>query len=353
MIWLGVPQVKGRIELRKPKAQYFGSVRFFKHLIISVMILMMTAPWVVVAQMAANREASRGGAEANDVGMAKANSDLAEMRDRYDEAVERADKADQEIIEMLVLMEQMEASLEKAYGLFDFESAYGYLHPQLRVDGPAEYIDSNGTVYLTFDDGPGPSTRAVLDILKRYDVKATFFVVGYTIPGREETLRRIVEEGHTIGIHTYSHVYREIYTSLEAYLDDFARASAIIEEVAGIKPNIFRFPGGSVNSYNERWGNAVISEMLGRGYRYYDWNVGSGDAATDTSTNEIFEAVIRQVHSNEYSVVLMHDGGGGRGQTVEALPMILDRLSGEGYRFDKLTNQVLPTVFAPTTYSRG
>jgi peptidoglycan/xylan/chitin deacetylase (PgdA/CDA1 family) len=140
---------------------------------------------------------------------------------------------------------------------------------------------------------------------------------------------------------------------VEAFMDDFAAASDKIEEIAGVKPDIFRFPGGSVNSYNETWGNTIISEMLSRGYRYYDWNVGSGDTAADTDAGMIYEAVIKQVHSNSYSVVLMHDGGGNRSQTVQALPLIIDRLLREGYHFDRLTNQVKPTVFAAASLSRG
>ena len=353
-----LPQVKGQVRLKKATwSSYFGSVRFFKHLIIGVVLLMLTAPWVLVSNMAGSGEKARSEkqmlesrfentVETLESELIMTKDELQSALRDYDAMVNLADSADSE---KLLLMDQ----LERAESLLSFESSYGYLHPELRTAGPDGYVDSAGVIYLTFDDGPGKYTRSVLDILKRYDVKATFFIVGYVIDGREDMLRRIVEEGHNLGIHTYSHVYREIYSSLEAYLDDFARVSDKIEEITGIRPDVFRFPGGSINSYNETWGNTIISEMLGRGYRYYDWNVGSGDTGLDVTANDIYEAVIRQVHSNSYSVALMHDGGGGREPTIESLPMIIDRLLREGYRFDRLTNQVRPTVFSSISYSRG
>ena len=108
-----------------------------------------------------------------------------------------------------------------------------------------------------------------------------------------------------------------------------------------------------MNSYNERWGNTIISEMLSRGYRYYDWNVGAGDASLDATAETIYDAVIRQVRANPYSVVLMHDGGGNRSSTLTALPQIIDRLKNEGYSFDKMTNEVRPTVFTAAGFNRG
>ena len=341
-----VPQVKGRIELRKPKTPYLGSVRFFKHMIIGVALLLMIVPWVFVVNATASGRVARAETQQLDGLLIALRDENQSMADAYEE---RLAQAATDLEEARAQRQRIETESD----LLDFTSAYGHIHPELRVEGPAAYEDSTGVIYLTFDDGPGSSTRAVLDILKRYDIQATFFVVGYTINGREDILRRAVEEGHNIGVHSYSHVYRDIYSSVEAFFDDFALCSAKIEEVTGIKPNIFRFPGGSLNSFNETWGNTIISEMLSRGYRYYDWNVGSGDASLEATADSIYEAVIRQARANPYGVVLMHDGGGNRSHTVQALPMIIDRLRQEGYRFEKLTNQVRPTVFSTAGYSRG
>lgn len=347
-----VPQVKGQIILRRVRPRYFGSVRFFKHLIISFVCVMMVAPWGVVAFMAGKEKTMHSETRLLEAQLIKSGDELRSSVSEYDSLLARIDQDD---AEKAALLERLENAEEKAKSLFTFQSAYGQLHPELKVKPPAEYVDSAGVVYLTFDDGPGSYTKSVLDILQRYDVKATFFIVGYVInsPDREEGLRRIVEDGHNLGIHTYSHVYKDIYSSVEAWLDDFAKVSDRIEEVTGIKPDIFRFPGGSINSYNERWGNTIISEMLNRGYRYYDWNVGSGDTAAEATVNSIYEDVIRQVHNNSYSVVLMHDGGAGRNHTVEALPLIIEKLLGEGYRFEKLTNQVRPTVYSVAGFERG
>ena len=109
---------------------------------------------------------------------------------------------------------------------------------------------SRKTVYLTFDDGPSARTPEVLKILEEYGVKATFFVVGKDTEQSKQWMRDIVAAGHTIGVHSFTHDYREIYSSVEDYLDDFAKEYALIEEVTGVPPQIFRFPGGSINAYN-------------------------------------------------------------------------------------------------------
>ncbi|MEL7622915.1 MAG: polysaccharide deacetylase family protein [Clostridiales bacterium] len=332
-----VPQVKGQIKLRRSsQISYLGSVRFFKHLIIGVVLVMLILPWMAMTGVYSR-------AEPADPDIAGQLGELARQQEALLQELE-----DYKSENRLLLQE-----LDKARVLYDFDSPYSQLHPELRVSGPQEYIDSTKVIYLTFDDGPGVNTRAVLKILDKYNIKATFFVVGYAIEGREELLRQIVEEGHTIGIHSYSHVYKEIYNSVEGFLDDFAKVSNKIEEVTGIKADIFRFPGGSVNSFNEGWGNTIISEMLSRGYRYYDWNVGSSDVAADATAGSIYNAVINQAHSHSYSVVLLHDGGGSKARTVEALPQIIEKLLSEGYSFDKMTNQVKPTVFNTGSYSRG
>jgi len=341
-----VPQVKGQITLRKAQSPYLGSVRFFKHLIISVVTIMMIVPWTMIGYVLGRAEANHTEARYLEAQLVRTVDELQSMLYEYEALANRISQSDAE-------RSQLVDQLRVAETLYEFEAAFSHLHPEMRVAGPVSYEDSSRVIYLTFDDGPSRHTITALDILKRYDIKATFFVVGSAIDGREDTIRRIVEEGHTIGMHSYSHVYRDIYGSVEAFFDDFARVSDRIEELTGVKPDIYRFPGGSVNSFNERWGNTIISEMLSRGYRYYDWNVGSGDSSLDATTSTIYDAVIRQVYGNSYGIVLMHDGGGNREPTMSALPMIIDRLLREGYKFDRLTNQVRPTVFNNDRYSRG
>lgn len=200
--------------------------------------------------------------------------------------------------------------------------------------------------YLTFDDGPSTeNTKRILDILQEYNVKATFFVVNKEGDEIESLYKRIVKDGHTIGIHSASHDYAKIYKSVEAYLKDFNIISKRIEEVTGVKPDIFRFPGGSVNSYNADIYVPLAAEMLRRGYTYYDWNVSSGDASlTILSKEAICKNVVNGMYDNGENIVLLHDSNE-KDSTVEALPEIIETLSAQGYTFAKLDNKVRPIIF--------
>lgn len=148
-----------------------------------------------------------------------------------------------------------------------------------------EYYFHPKTMYLTFDDGPSEkNTARILDILKERGIKATFFLVGENVRKYPEMARRIVEEGHTIGIHSDTHDYQKIYQSVESFVADFEAAHQSVYEVTGVDTKIFRFPGGSVNAYNKRVGKAIIDEMTKRGYTYYDWNASLEDASGDGNT---------------------------------------------------------------------
>ena len=186
------------------------------------------------------------------------------------------------------------------------------------------------TIYLTFDDGPGPDTGRLLDILKRYDVPATFFVVDTGYP---ELMRRMVNEGHSIGIHTCSHLYSQIYSSEEAYFEDLFTMQQIIQEATGVETWLLRFPGGSSNTVSRK--NEGIMTKLTQavedcGFSYFDWNVDSGDAADAKTPGTVFQNVIDGVQENTYSVVLMHDI---HGFTVDAVERIIRWGLNNGYRF--------------------
>lgn len=200
--------------------------------------------------------------------------------------------------------------------------------------------------YLTFDDGPDAEvTSKVLDVLKKYSVKATFFVVYKKGEDELKLYKRIVDEGHTIGVHTASHNYTKIYSSVDAYLKDFNRISRHIEEYAGVKPEIFRFPGGSINSYNASNYHELIAEMVRRGYTYYDWNVTSGDASRPyVPAKEIRQNVLRNSERTEQAIILMHDGKG-HATTAEALPEIIEGMMQKGYEFRALDKSVSPVCF--------
>lgn len=179
-------------------------------------------------------------------------------------------------------------------------------------------------VYLTFDDGPSANTDQILDILDEYGVKATFFVVGKE--GYNDQYRRIVEEGHTLGMHSYSHVYRDIYESVEAYGQDLGKLHTYLYELTGVDSRIVRLPGGSSNTVSKDKIQDIIAYLGQQGMTYYDWNVSSGDATSGyVSAQQIADNVLNHVSEHHTSIVLMHDASG-KNTTVEALPIILEKI---------------------------
>lgn len=179
-------------------------------------------------------------------------------------------------------------------------------------------------VYLTFDDGPSEHTTAILDILAEYDVKATFFVTGKEDEEAKALYRRMVEEGHTLGMHSYSNKYSAIYQSKEAFEADYRKLSDYLYELTGEKCRYYRFPGGSSNQVSNVGMDELISFLNEQSVIYYDWNVSAGDAASGAyTTDEIVENVTQDVVKYKTSVVLLHDSAD-KPATVEALgPLIL------------------------------
>lgn len=224
---------------------------------------------------------------------------------------------------------------------------YQTLYPEMKADNTGAFEEGNAkAVYLTFDDGPSSNTEEILDALAEHDQKATFFVVGKNIEGREETLQRIVDEGHTLGIHGYSHDYDEIYSSVDAFLEDFHEAYQAVYDACGVYPTVFRFPGGSINAYNRDVYQPIIAEMIRRGFVYYDWDVSGGDATgDDLSAEEICENVVQGVSETEHPVVLLHDAAD-KDATAEAVSEIVEQLLDIGYYCDKLTPNIQPITFS-------
>lgn len=225
------------------------------------------------------------------------------------------------------------------------ESPYTDIYPDMMVNAPAEsdYVREIGTVYLTFDDGPSDNTYSILSYLEQYNVKATFFVVPNRSEGCYAKLKAIAAAGHSIGVHSASHVYKDIYSSVEAYLDDFHEAWDIIYDATGIKTEIFRFPGGSVNDFNTETRDKIIQEMTRRGFRYYDWNVESGDVDGATWT-DMYNSIPSDIANCYRSIVLMHDSNS-TPNTVLVLGDVLHALVSDGYKFDKINNDTRPVQF--------
>lgn len=185
-------------------------------------------------------------------------------------------------------------------------------------------------VYLTFDDGPSENTAAILDVLAAYNVKATFFVSGSEDEEAAALYRRIVEEGHTLGMHSYSNKYSVIYQSEEAFAEDYHKLQDYLEEITGVKSSLYRFPGGSSNSISNVPMENFIHFLNQEGITYYDWNVSAGDAASSAySVQEIVENVTGDVVKYKTSVVLLHDGEE-KQTTVEAIGPLIEALQAMG-----------------------
>lgn len=181
-------------------------------------------------------------------------------------------------------------------------------------------------VYLTFDDGPSIYTNEILDILDSYHVKATFFVVGKEGSSAEEALQRIVEEGHTLGMHSYSHKYRELYESMDSFTEDFVQIRDYIYQATGVESVCYRFPGGSSNTVSEIDMHDFIDYLDSQGVEYYDWNVSSGDGGSmKLSTDTLLENCTKDIDTRDTSIVLLHDSAE-KPTTVEALPDIIENI---------------------------
>ncbi|MBP1587241.1 MAG: polysaccharide deacetylase family protein [Clostridia bacterium] len=206
---------------------------------------------------------------------------------------------------------------------------------------------NGSTIYLTFDDGPSYVTDKVLDQLKKYNVKATFFVVGSDFEGsRGRYIKRALEEGHNVGIHSKTHEYQIIYTSTDAFFEDFYAVDSSLKKGVGFAPNISRFPGGASNGVSKKYCPGIMTQLSKmvpeRGFIYFDWNVSPEDAMTRMTAEEIVAAVFKEVsRTKTENVVLMHDYDG-QDTTADALPLIIERALSEGYAFDRLTYETKP-----------
>jgi len=186
-------------------------------------------------------------------------------------------------------------------------------------------------IYLTFDDGPGIHTKQLLDVLDAYGAKATFFVVD---SGYGQMMKEIVRRGHSIGIHSVSHNYAEIYSSPEAFFEDLYGMQEIIYQNTGVRTTLMRFPGGSSNAISRRYCPGIMTTLTqavqDAGFQYFDWNVSSGDAGETTKTEEVIDFVIEGAQQHRVSIVLQHDI---HYYSVAAVEKILQWGRRNGYQF--------------------
>lgn len=194
-----------------------------------------------------------------------------------------------------------------------------------------------GTIYLTFDDGPSNNTSKILDILKQEDIKATFFLVNFN-SSYNSVVKRIYDEGHSIGIHSYTHNYKLIYSSVSAYFDDLNKMNDKIKTITGSDTKLLRFPGGSSNtisSFNKGIMTTLVKEVTNAGYHYFDWNVDSSDAWSARNSNDVYNNVINNLKRGT-NIVLMHDLSSNE-KTVNVLEKIIKDSKEKGYTFANIT----------------
>jgi len=203
------------------------------------------------------------------------------------------------------------------------------------VKQPETIIPEGKVIYLTFDDGPGKYTNDILEILNKYNIKATFFTCGN---GQPKLVTKIHEQGHTVGIHCRSHDYNVVYASEEAYFEDLFAMQSLIYECTGVMTTLVRFPGGSsnkVSSFNPGIMTRLTEQLEQRGFQYFDWNVSSGDSGTK-DTEVILEKMISGVKKRNWSIVLQHPEV--KEYSMKALEEFIIWAQENGYSFLTLDN---------------
>lgn len=186
-------------------------------------------------------------------------------------------------------------------------------------------------VYLTFDDGPGSQSGKILDILKKNHVKATFFVTGKEDVSSKKIYQRIVKEGHTLAMHSYSHIQDVIYDSKEAFEKDLKQINRCLYEATGVHTKFYRFPGGSSTQNTSLPIQNFIDVLKKNHYLYLDWNVISPDINNANATKEqVVTGVMQGVDAYDTAVVLMYDVAD-KPMTVKALPSIIKQIKAKNY----------------------
>lgn len=332
------------------------SVLFYKRMILVVILLTITVLAVIVVVQGVQIHKIKLGNESR----AAQNAEQAETIERQTKQLEeqmqeleelRRQKNELETLtqqqsERLAALEAQVAAAAAATTATTSAGGYQALYPDFYA--PQTYSANsapNKTAYLTFDDGPSGNTDIILQTLQEENVKATFFVVGTDDAGNLARMRRIVQEGHTIGMHSYSHSYKKIYASVEAFLKDMYQVFNLIKDTTGVTPTCFRFPGGSINSYNKAVYKDIKAEMIRRGFVPYDWNVSSGDASTTKYTPEQLTGhVLNGIGSKSRIIVLMHDSSS-KENTAQAVRQIIIGIREKGFIFAPLDYQTKPILF--------
>jgi peptidoglycan/xylan/chitin deacetylase (PgdA/CDA1 family) len=211
----------------------------------------------------------------------------------------------------------------------------GVPHTQYETPLP----DNGKVIYLTFDDGPSVYTKELLDVLAKYNAKATFFVVGTNAAVRTGDLKSIVEGGHSVALHSMTHEFSKIYVNEDAFLEDIYDLQALIYENTGVTTTLLRFPGGTSNTISKNYCKGIMTQLVKTvtdlGFQYFDWNVDSNDAGGAKTADEVYRNVINGIGNMKKAYVLMHDT---KGYSVDAVERIIQWGLENGYSFQALTS---------------
>lgn len=331
------------------------SVLFYKRMILVVILLTITVLAVIAVVQGVQIHKIKLGNESRAAQNAEQAETIERQTKQLEEQMQELEELRRQKNELETLTQQqserlaaLEAQVAAAAATTSTTSSGGYqaLYPDFYA--PQIYSANsapNKTAYLTFDDGPSGNTDIILQTLQEENVKATFFVVGTDNADNLARMRRIVQEGHTIGMHSYSHSYKKIYASVEAFLKDMYQVFNLIKDTTGVTPTCFRFPGGSINSYNKAVYKDIKAEMIRRGFVPYDWNVSSGDASTTKYTPEQLTGyVLNGIGSKSRIIVLMHDSSS-KENTAQAVRQIIIGIREKGFIFAPLDYQTKPILF--------
>jgi peptidoglycan/xylan/chitin deacetylase (PgdA/CDA1 family) len=203
-------------------------------------------------------------------------------------------------------------------------------------------------IYLTFDDGPSNDvTNKVLDILKENNVKGTFFLIGNQIDDCKDVVLRIHSEGHSMGLHTYTHKFKRIYSNKNAFIKEMLKCNDKIKEVTGVSSNIIRFPGGSQKHLT----NSFVEKLHSCNFKIYDWNMETVDGLMPkASPDRLYREATKGSEDLSNIILLLHCDYTHK-NTCRALPRIIKYYKDKGYEFKSITDDT-PELYFPIKNKR-
>lgn len=267
----------------------------------------------------------------------KTKNQLSDLQTRYDDLIETMDQLRDTVT--------YEAPEQDVFSTSEVEVSPRDMDEETENTDMTDEPETEITkyVYLTFDDGPSSNTDKILDILDEYGVKATFFVTGKTDDVSIAAYKRIVEGGHTLGMHSYSHKYSQIYASKEAFSEDLKQLQEFLYEETGVWSRYYRFPGGSSNTASSVDMNELMKYLDDNDITYFDWNIVSGDATgRAVSAETIYNNCISKLDKYDDAFILMHDASA-KNSTVEALPKLIEAIQAiEGTKIVPIDDDTVP-----------